>query len=108
MTPVAPATKFSGSKIRQARHESGMTQAALAAAAGTRERNIIRWENDQHAPRFQHVAAIARATGKDIAFFVTADETDDEDDEEAARMRSHSFLHTLYTELGTALGKARA
>jgi transcriptional regulator with XRE-family HTH domain len=72
-------SRFSGSKIRQARHEAGMTQAALARAAGTRERNIIRWENDQHAPRFEHVAAIARATGKDIAFF--AQESSDEDEE---------------------------
>lgn len=73
-------TRFSGGKIRQARHEAGMTQAALAYAAGTRERNIIRWENDQHAPRFEHVAAIARATGKDIAFF--AEESPTSDDEE--------------------------
>lgn len=60
-----------------------MTQAALAAAAGTRERNIIRWENDQHEPRFEHVAAIARATSRDIDYFLSAvgDAADDEEDD---------------------------
>lgn len=76
------ASKFSGARIRQARHDAGLTQAALAVAAGTRERNIIRWENDQHAPRFEHVAAIAKATGKDIDFFVTESVEVSDDDEE--------------------------
>jgi transcriptional regulator with XRE-family HTH domain len=75
------ASKFSGARIRQARHAAGMTQAALAVAAGTRERNIIRWENDQHSPRFEHVAAIAKATGKDIEFFVAEAESTDDDEE---------------------------
>lgn len=71
--------KFSGARIRQARHEAGLTQAALAVAAGTRERNIIRWENDQHSPRFEHVAAIAKATGKEVAFFASEQSSDDEE-----------------------------
>ncbi len=62
--------KFAGSKIRAARHAAGMTQAALARAINTRERNIIRWENDQHAPRFANVAAIAEATGRPLEFFL--------------------------------------
>jgi transcriptional regulator with XRE-family HTH domain len=62
-----------------------MTQAALAAAAGTRERNIIRWENDQHAPRVEHIAAIAKATGQDVDFFL-ASESDEEDEEAALSM----------------------
>ena len=48
-----------------------MTQASLAMAIGTRERNIIRWENDQHEPRAEFIAAIAGATGKPIEFFVS-------------------------------------
>jgi transcriptional regulator with XRE-family HTH domain len=85
--------KFSGLKIRQARHEAGMTQAALATASGTRERNIVRWENDQHSPRFEHVAAIARATGKEIAYFlVDGASEDDEEDDQAAMMRAAYHL----------------
>ncbi len=62
---------ISGDKIREARHNAGMTQASLAQTIGTRERNIIRWENNQHEPRAEHIAAIARATGKTIEFFVS-------------------------------------
>lgn len=86
------AQRFSGAKIRQARHAVGMTQAALAAAAGTRERNIIRWENGQHAPRFEHVASIAKATGKDIAFFLEGGSEDDEESDQAAMMRAAYHL----------------
>jgi len=97
-------TKFSGIRIRKARHEAGLTQAALAQAAGTRERNIIRWENDQHAPRFEHIAAIAKATGKDISFFAQTESA--EDDAEAARsMPSRQMLEDLHWAIGVALGK---
>jgi transcriptional regulator with XRE-family HTH domain len=87
--------KTQGSRIRAARHSAGMTQAALAHAAGTRERNIIRWENDQNQPRFEHVAAIARVTGKDVSFFTV------EDDEEAAQVSlpSQDMFATLLAEL---------
>lgn len=47
-----------------------MTQAELARAAGTRERNIIRWENEQHAPRLENIIRIAAATGKPVDFFM--------------------------------------
>jgi transcriptional regulator with XRE-family HTH domain len=66
---MSSVKQFSGSKIREARHDAGLTQAALAHAINTRERNIIRWENNQHEPRFEHVAAIAKATGHPLEFF---------------------------------------
>lgn len=66
--------RFSGARIREARHAAGMTQAALAHAVNTRERNIIRWENDQHEPRFENIAAIAAATGKKLEFFTAVGE----------------------------------
>lgn len=89
---MATMQRFSGTKIREARHSAGLTQAALANAAGTRERNIIRWENNQHAPRFEHVAAIARATGKDIAFFLEGESDDEEESDQAAMMRAAYHL----------------
>lgn len=63
-----------GTKIKEARHAAGMTQARLAQTIGTRERNIIRWENDQHEPRAEFIAAIAKATNKPLEFFVGAPE----------------------------------
>jgi transcriptional regulator with XRE-family HTH domain len=86
------AAKSAGRRIRQARHDAGLTQAALAVAAGTRERNIIRWENDQHSPRFEHLAAIARATGKDISFFV-AEAASDDDEEPDSQVMLRAAYH---------------
>lgn len=53
-----------------------MTQASLAMTIGTRERNIIRWENDQHQPRAEFIAAIAKVTGRPIEFFCPSLEVD--------------------------------
>ena len=69
---------ISGNRIREARPSAGLTQAALARVVDTSERNIVRWENDQNAPRLKHIAAIATATGKDIAFFVEAEKAEDD------------------------------
>lgn len=47
-----------------------MSQSQLARAAGTRERNIVRWENEQHAPRLENIIRIAAATDKPVDFFM--------------------------------------
>ena len=81
-----------GARIRQARLRAGLTQAELARATKTSERNIVRWETSANAPRMESVAAIARATGHSLDDFLG-----DEDDEEAAPLgRSlSSDLHRL-------------
>lgn len=55
--------QVSGDRLRKARNDAGMTQAQLARAAGVSERNIVRWENNQHTPRIEHLIAISKATG---------------------------------------------
>lgn len=78
----------SGSRIREARLAVGLTQATLARAVNTGERNIVRWENDQNVPRLKHLSAIAQATGKDISFFITSELADpDEEDDPVIRLR---------------------
>lgn len=66
---MARSSSVTGAQIRAARLKAGLTQAALAQRIGTRERNIIRWENDQHEPRWDNVVAIADATGQPLEFF---------------------------------------
>lgn len=66
---MASSSSATGTQIRAARHKAGLTQAALAQLIGTRERNIIRWENGQHEPRWEHVVAIADATRQPMEFF---------------------------------------
>lgn len=83
--------KFSGAKIRQARHEKGWSQAELAYRAGVRERQVIRWENDQHEPRIDGITKIAAATGKDVGDFMAdsngAASSSPEEDEAALLLR---------------------
>jgi len=60
-----------------------MTQADLARAISTTEKNISRWESGQNQPRVASIVAIATATGQDLDFFLTGS-AEAEDDEEAA------------------------
>lgn len=91
------AQVVSGSKIREARLQAGLTQAALARAVETSERNIIRWENDQNVPRLKHLSVIAQATGKDITFFIEPAEAEDDEEEDPVlrirRIRAELVLH---------------
>ncbi len=85
MAPMEQSTlKFSGAKIRQTRHEKGWTQAELAFRAGVRERQVIRWENDQNEPRLDGITKIAAATGREVSDFMADPAASSEDDEEAA------------------------
>ena len=52
-----------GELIREARREAGLSQAALAAALGTKQSVVSRWECGHEAPRADTLAAILRACG---------------------------------------------
>lgn len=56
-------------KIRQARHDSGMSQRELAEAIGVTKRSISYWETTDRHPDFALLTKIARATGKSLDFF---------------------------------------
>lgn len=75
-----------GAKIKQARLRAGLTQAQLARATQTSERNIVRWETSANAPRMESLAAIARATGHTVD-----DLLGDDEDEEAAPSMHDAF-----------------
>lgn len=90
--------RVNGGRIKEARLGAGMTQAQLARAIQTTERNIIRWENGQNQPRVASVAAIARATGHDIDFFLTGSSEADED-EEAAGMTLDEYLRARVRQI---------
>jgi transcriptional regulator with XRE-family HTH domain len=105
---MSVAPRLFGAKIRQARLAAGMTQAALAQAAGTRERNIVRWENNQHAPRLEHVAAIATATGREIDFFVTDEAVSGAEDDDEESDAVADLMAALRVLVRAELAKARA
>jgi transcriptional regulator with XRE-family HTH domain len=102
---MATAHQVSGPKIREARLRAGLTQAQLARAVSTSERNIVRWENAQNAPRMEAVAAIAEATGRDLEDFLVADssEADDEETDLAAFL-----IHALRSYQSKPKGERQA
>jgi transcriptional regulator with XRE-family HTH domain len=52
-----------GELIRESRQEAGLSQAALAAALGTKQSVVSRWERGHETPRADTLAAILRACG---------------------------------------------
>lgn len=98
---MTTTARFSGAKIRQARHDKGWTQAELARRAGIRERQVIRWENEQHSPRLDGIAKIAAVTGLAVGDFIADDDTEtlaSEDEEEDAMVALMRGLRALVRE----------
>lgn len=67
-----------GGRIQQARLSARLTQEDLARVAGVSVRNIVRWENNQHSPRIDHLVAIAAATRVDVREFMGAGDDEEE------------------------------
>jgi transcriptional regulator with XRE-family HTH domain len=80
-----------GERIREARLVAGLSQAQLARKLRTTEKNVSRWEGGENEPRIGALAAIARATGRDLDFFLTGSSEADED-EEAAVLSLDEYL----------------
>lgn len=90
---------INGSRIREARLTAGLTQAQLARAIESTERNIIRWENSQNQPRVSSVAAIAKATGRDLDFFLSPSSDDDDEEEESAALTLDDYLRARVRQI---------
>ena len=73
---------FSGSKLKALRVARGLTQAELAHRAHVRERQIIRWENNQNVPRLGAVKELAHILGTSMDQLMD-DENAEEDDADA-------------------------
>ncbi len=56
-----------GSRIRQLREASGMTQAELATAASVGRVTLVRIESGEQSPRFETLAALADALKRPLA-----------------------------------------
>ncbi len=55
-----------GARIRQVREDAGMTQDALATAAGLGRVTLVRIENGEQSPRYETLVALARALGRPV------------------------------------------
>jgi transcriptional regulator with XRE-family HTH domain len=94
-----------GTRLRVARLAAGKSQERIAAEVGTSRRQWLRWEGGYHLPSQEYLDRIGAAVGQANLFAADGDGTPEDDDEEAASMR---LLELLYSQLGTALGKAPA
>jgi transcriptional regulator with XRE-family HTH domain len=94
-----------GAKLRSARLRTGKSQERIAVEVGTSRRQWLRWEGGYHLPSQEYLDRIGAAVGQENLFAADGDGTPEDDDEEAASMR---LLELLYSQLGTALGKASA
>jgi transcriptional regulator with XRE-family HTH domain len=72
--------RVSGERIRLARQTKRWTQNDLAHQLGVEQGHVSRWERGRVAPGARSLAAIAEATGRDIEFFLTGADAEDEDE----------------------------
>ena len=71
---------YGGQLIREARRRAGLTQAQLAARAGTAQPAIARWESGRTAVSLDDVVRLIRLCGLDL--HVAIEESDDSRSEE--------------------------
>ena len=60
-------------RIRELREEAGLTQEALAAAAGIGRVTLVRVEKGEQSPRFETLSALARALGRRVRELVVVE-----------------------------------
>ena len=89
---------FSGIKLRKARRAAGLTQIALATAAGVRERTLGYYERGSVCPSANRAVAMARALGLPVEALM------DFDPQEAAR---HIQAHPLLALIKKSEARAR-
>ncbi len=98
--------KVNGAQIRAARANAGkMTQAALARAIDTSERNIARWEHGDNEPRAEALMRIANATGHPVEFFYQG--TPSADDSSASDLEA-ALMAALRAVVRDALNRERS
>jgi transcriptional regulator with XRE-family HTH domain len=76
---------ISGDLIREARRRAGLTQAELAARAGTTQPGIARWESGRTSPSLDDIRRLIRLCGFDLEVAIVP--YDDSDLAQAERLR---------------------
>lgn len=77
-------TSLGGDLIREARRRAGLTQADLAARAGTSQSGIARWESGRTAVSLDDVLRLVRLCGFDLELLLLP--RDESDMAQAARL----------------------
>jgi len=98
---------FGGDLIREARRRAGLTQAELAARAGTAQPAVARWESGSTAVSLDDVLRLIRLCGLDLELHLV--DRDDSDLAQAARLAHLSGQQRLarHSRLARQLRKLR-
>lgn len=64
-----------GARIKQARDETGLTQAALGAEINVAARTVQSWELNERTPRLVQLTRLATRTGKPVSWFYETEHT---------------------------------
>lgn len=84
---------YGGQLIREARRRAGLTQAELAARAGTAQPGIARWESGRTAVSIDDVVRLVRQCDLDVEFAIV--DRDESDAAQAARLTGLSGQQRL-------------
>jgi len=82
-----------GDLIREARKRAGLSQAELAARAGTTQPGVARWESGRTAVSLDDVLRLVRLCGLDVELSLVP--RDDSDLAQASRLRTLSGQERL-------------
>lgn len=77
-------SSYGGDLIREARRRAGLTQAELAARAGTSQPAVARWESGRTAVSLDDVRRLVRLCGFDLELMLVP--RDESDMAQAARL----------------------
>jgi transcriptional regulator with XRE-family HTH domain len=99
---------FSGKKLRALRLARGLTQAELAHRAHVRERQIIRWENNQHIPRVESISSLARVLNANVSELLTAEAEEDDEESDPVATLVNAIRALVRIELAAAAEGGRA
>lgn len=107
-------SNYGGDLIREARRRAGLTQAELAARAGTSQPGIARWESGRTAVSLDDVRRIVRLCGFDLGLsLVSWDDSDLAQAERLAdlsgqeRMDHHAHVLSQLSKIREAGRRAR-
>ena len=56
-----------GQRVRRLRNSAGLSQDALARAAGIGRVTLVRLEKGEHTPRYRTLSAVAKVLGVDVS-----------------------------------------
>lgn len=100
-------SSYGGDLIREARRRADLTQAELAARAGTAQPAIARWESGRTAVSLDDVIRLVRLCGFDLDLMLVPRE--DSDAAQAARLAGLTGQQRLdrHARVGRQLGELR-